>query len=90
MNNMNTISNTDDEDRRGCHNLMENRMFAFKDDAVDVASKSYHKYHKHGALLVRNGQIISSGFNDENRHAEHNAILAGYRLLCGSRQRKVI
>ena len=64
------------------------KMYGFKDAAIDAATKSCNKYHKHGALLIRNGQIISSGHNDENRHAEHNAILAGYRLLCGFKERK--
>ncbi len=66
-------------------NLLETKMFMFKDDAIAASLKSCHKYHKHGALLIKNGQIISSGCNDEYNHAEHNAILAGCRVLCERR-----
>ena len=70
------------------NDFLETKMLNYKEDVIAAASKSYNKYHKHGALLIRNGQIISSGCNDEHRHAEHNAILTGYRLLCGSKERK--
>ena len=68
--------------------FLETKMNGFKDVAVEAASKSCNKYYKHGALLVRNGKVIASGWNDEYRHAEHNAILAGYRLLQGFKERK--
>ena len=51
------------------------------DIALKVSCNSSNKYHKHGALLIRNNEIIGSGCNDENRHAEYNAILSWYRLL---------
>lgn len=68
--------------------LAESRMSGFREAAVDTASKSCHKYHKHGALLIKNGQIISIGFNDHKNHAEQNAIKNGYRVLRGSEERK--
>lgn len=71
-------------------NLLESRILQFKDAAVDAAGESSFKYHKHGALLIRNGKIISHGFNDQKHHAEENAILAGYRVLWGLQERKDI
>lgn len=68
--------------------FLELKMSAFKDAAIETASRSCNRYHKHGALLIRNGKIVSSGCNDEYNHAEHNAVQNGYRLLCGSEERK--
>lgn len=69
-------------------NILESRILQFKEAAVDVACQSDYKFHKHGALLIRNGKIISCGFNDKKRHAEENAILNGYRVLRGLQKRK--
>ena len=49
--------------------------------AVELSKTSCASYHQHGALLVRKGRIISSAVNDENAHAEVNAVLKGYYLL---------
>ena len=57
------------------------KIYNFKNDAVDAACKSCNKYHKHGALLIKGGKVIASGWNDEHNHAEKNAIISGYRLL---------
>ena len=69
-------------------NILESRILQFKEAAIDVASRSGYKFHKHGALLIRNGKIISCGFNDQKHHAEENAILNGYRVLRGLQERK--
>ena len=69
--------------------ILKSRILQFKDAAVEVASESSYKFHKHGALLIRNGRIISCGFNDQKHHAEENAILNGYRVLRGLQERKV-
>ena len=55
--------------------------------AVELSKTSCASYHQHGALLVRKGRIISSAVNDENAHAEVNAVLKGYRLLCEKREK---
>lgn len=49
-------------------------------EAVKISEKSCCHF-KHGALIVRKGRIISSACNDENNHAEVNAILKIERLL---------
>ena len=60
----------------------------FLDIAIDAASKSCG-YYQHGALLIRNGNVISVGFNDSRHHAELSAIENGYRVLWGQ-NRKVV
>ena len=59
--------------------------------AQDTSRRSYSKYQQHGAVLVRNGKVISTGVNNERGHAEVNAILRLRRLLPGvsEEQRKV-
>lgn len=52
----------------------------FVETAVETASKSFG-YYKHGALLVRNGNIVSWGVNDSSTHAEVKAIKNMYRVL---------
>ena len=64
------------------------RISNFKQAAVEVSRRSYAKYHQHGALLIRNGRIISSGVNDEFNHAEVNAIKKVYCLLPGLQGRE--
>jgi len=54
----------------------------FIDIAVETASKS-PSYYKHGALLVKNGQVIGTGSNDSRLHAEVRAIQNMYRVLWG-------
>ena len=49
--------------------------------AIEVSRTSYAKYHRHGALVIRNGRVISSGVNDEFNHAEVNAVLKVSCLL---------
>ena len=49
--------------------------------AVEIAKESPHTYHQHGALIVKNGRVISTGFNDAKYHAEHNALRHVYHLL---------
>ncbi len=50
-------------------------MMRYCEIAVKISAKSGHPVHKHGALLVKGRQIIATGYNDENHHAEANAIL---------------
>lgn len=52
----------------------------YLDIALETASKS-NRYYQHGALLIKNGRIISEGFNDFNLHAEVSALLNVYRIL---------
>jgi len=54
----------------------------FIDIAVETASKS-SCYFKHGAVLIKNGQIIATGSNDSRLHAEVKAIQNMYRVLWG-------
>lgn len=57
----------------------------FQDQAIEASLKSMNKYHKHGALLIRNGRIIASGCNKYSSHAEVSAINKGLqRVLPGS------
>jgi pyrimidine deaminase RibD-like protein len=48
-------------------------------------SKKSPMAFKHGALIIRQGRVIGSGFNDHHGHAELNAIGNVYRSLCDSR-----
>ena len=54
----------------------------FVDIAVEMASKSAG-YYQHGALLIRNGNIVGKGFNTASCHAELSAIENTYRVLWG-------
>jgi len=54
-----------------------------KSYALEESKKSGYNF-KHGCVVVRNGKIIASGFNDHKGHAEHNALKSVYRVLCGS------
>ena len=45
----------------------------FIDIAVKIASLS-ECYYKHGAVLIKNGNIICTGYNDFRKHAEIKAI----------------
>lgn len=58
-------------------------MLSFVDLAVEESRKS-HAIHQHGAVIIRNGRVVSTGFNNEKGHAEVNAIRNVYRLLRGS------
>jgi deoxycytidylate deaminase len=49
-------------------------------EAVKISQQSCCHF-KHGALVIKKGRIISSGYNDENNHAEVNALLKIQRLL---------
>tara|TARA_R110001599_G_scaffold217355_1_gene415566 strand:+ start:2632 stop:2844 length:213 start_codon:yes stop_codon:yes gene_type:complete len=53
--------------------------------ALAESHKSYSAF-QHGCVIVRNGKIVATGFNDENSHAECralNSLKKGYRLLRG-------
>ena len=52
--------------------------------AIDISRKSSCKYHHHGAVIVRQGRVIATGFNDEKGHAEVNAVRNMWRVLWGS------
>lgn len=52
-------------------------------EVLDVANTSFATYQKHGALLIRNGKVISSGVNNEENHAEKSAIMKIYRNVYG-------
>jgi len=54
-----------------------------KSCALEESKKSGYNF-KHGCVIVRNGRIVAKAFNDHKGHAEHNAILALQRVLCGS------
>jgi len=62
------------------------KLLSLQNVALQVSKKSCAKYHRHGAVLIKNGDVISSGVNDENHHAEVNAVLRLYRVLCGERK----
>ena len=49
--------------------------------ALEISKRSYANYHRHGAILVRNGKIVSFGVNDESNHAEVNAVRRLKRVL---------
>ena len=53
--------------------------------AVELSKKSCNNF-QHGCLIIRNGKVIASAFNDHNGHAEHNALRNVYRVLCGPRK----
>lgn len=63
-------------------------LLNMRQKAVEISRRSYAKYHHHGAIVFRNGKIISSGVNDENHHAEENAVRNVYRLLWRSQKGK--
>ena len=42
--------------------------------AIDLSLKSPCTMHQHGAVLVKNGEIVGSGYNDQSKHAEVRAI----------------
>lgn len=42
-------------------------------------------YFKHSALIVRNGNVVATGFNTERHHAEMTAVRKLQRVLCGKR-----
>lgn len=52
-------------------------------EVLDVANTGFAKYQKHGALLIRNGRVISSGVNNDNFHAEKSAIMKIYKNVYG-------
>ena len=56
--------------------------------AVDISRKSCAKYHHHGAVIFRQGQVIATGWNDEKGHAEVNAVRNMWRVLRGSTYRE--
>lgn len=56
--------------------------------AVNVSRKSSCKYHHHGAIIVRGNRVVAQGYNDENGHAEVNAVRNLYWVLQGSNWRK--
>lgn len=51
-----------------------NSKFYFVNEALNEASKSTNKKHSHGCVIVKGGKIISRGYNDQNKHAEINAL----------------
>lgn len=59
----------------------------FKLEAVKVAEKSSCAF-QHGCLIIRNGKIVATGYNDEYNHAERNAVENLQRLLCCSTEGK--
>lgn len=56
--------------------------------AVTISRKSTCKYHHHGAVILRGNRVIATGWNNENGHAEVNAVENVYRVLQGSNCRK--
>ena len=50
--------------------------------ALEESKKSGFNF-KHGCVIIRNGNIVASGFNDHRGHAEYNALFKLY-VLCGS------
>lgn len=54
-------------------------------DEALLQSKKSPMAFKHGALILRNGRVIASGFNDHHEHAELKAVGNVYRSLCDSR-----
>ena len=53
--------------------------------ALEESKKSAFNF-KHGCVIIRNGKIVATGFNDHRGHAENNALNQVYRLLCRSRE----
>jgi deoxycytidylate deaminase len=45
--------------------------------ALDNAEKSFAKYHKHGAVCILGGRVVSVGYNE---HTLHRTL-----LICGKR-----
>lgn len=46
----------------------------FERIARKIAKKSTHRRFTHAALVVKNGNILATGFNHDTRHAEVSAI----------------
>lgn len=63
-------------------------LLSLRQVAIEVSRKSNAKYFRHGAILIRKGRVVSSGYNDETTHAEVNAIKNLERLLPGQTGRK--
>ncbi len=64
------------------------RLQNFKDEALELSNNSCCNF-QHGCVIVRKGEILARGFNDENCHAEQNAISALERLLCSRCEKEV-
>ena len=65
------------------------RLQNFKDEALELSNNSCCNF-QHGCVIVRKGEILARGFNDENCHAEQNAISALERGLLGQGERKEV
>ena len=62
---------------------MSNRMMNLKKLAQEASLQSTSKYHRHGAVVIRNGRAIATGYNNFKLHAEVNAVLTLRRVLWG-------
>ena len=62
-----------------------NKFENLKTEAVEMSQKSCCNF-QHGCLIVKQGRVVSSACNDENGHAEYNAVKALQRLLCERRK----
>jgi pyrimidine deaminase RibD-like protein len=60
-----------------------NKFETLKSEALEMSRKSCCNF-QHGCLIVKQGRIVSSACNDENGHAEYNAIKNLQRLLYNS------
>jgi len=50
-----------------------NRLHELVNECLKLTQKSYMHF-KHGAIIIRNGRVISYGFNNEKDHAEVDAL----------------
>lgn len=56
------------------------RLQSLKLHALELCKQSCCNF-QHGCLIVRQGRIVASGFNDYKGHAELNAVKNLQRLL---------
>lgn len=65
------------------NDLIKKYEFEFKQLYTGIAIKSKHPKHKHAALLFKDGELIASGNNSKEQHAETKVIevakLLGYK-----------
>lgn len=56
-----------DEQTKYCKDKQE----YFLNKAANIATRSNVKAHRHGCVIVKDGEVISEGFNRHTKHMEH-------------------